>query len=61
MSDDPQMTTGTPQPAGELRPPASEVGVVGWLSRNLFSSKLSGITTIVLGLIVALVLWGLAQ
>ena len=61
MSDDPQMTTGTPQPAEELRPPATEVGVLGWLNHNLFSSKLNGILSIVLGVIVALVIWGLAQ
>jgi general L-amino acid transport system permease protein len=61
MSDDPQMTPGTPQPEEELRPPASEVGVLGWLNRNLFNSKLNGILTIVLGIIVVLVIWGLAQ
>jgi general L-amino acid transport system permease protein len=53
-------TTG-PQSQAEMGPPASEVGVRGWLRRNLFSSKLNGLVTIALGLIVALVLWSLLQ
>ena len=58
MSDRPQLSPAAPgpDPVDELRPPASEVGVIGWLNHNLFSSKVSGLVTIVLGLIVAAVL-----
>jgi len=46
------MTTITPpQNQVEVQPPSSEVGVVGWLHHNLFSSKVSGVVTIVLSLI----------
>jgi general L-amino acid transport system permease protein len=44
-------------PAGERRqlaPPASEVGTLGWMRRNLFSSWGNGITTVVL---VGAILW----
>ncbi len=61
MSDEPQMTSSAPQPVEELRPPAIEVGVLGWLHHNLFSSKLSGIVTIALVVVVGLVLLSLAQ
>ncbi|MGE0698966.1 MAG: amino acid ABC transporter permease [Hyphomicrobiaceae bacterium] len=34
-------------PSAELRPPRSEVGVVGWMMRNLFSSWSSTVLTLV--------------
>ena len=44
----------TPQkPLAAVQPPATEVGVIGWLRHNLFSSWGSSIATIVLGTIVA--------
>jgi general L-amino acid transport system permease protein len=52
--------TAAPHDA-EIRPPSSEVGVVGWLRHNLFNSKASGVTTIVLGVIIVVVLWSLLQ
>ena len=55
MSQNPPATTEV------VRPPTSEVGVLGWLHHNLFSSKLNGLVTVVLGAIVALVLYGLLQ
>jgi general L-amino acid transport system permease protein len=61
MSDSPQMSTSPPAPVEEVRPPTSEVGVIGWLHHNLFSSKLNGILTIVVGAVVLLTLYGLAQ
>lgn len=60
MSDSPRMVA-TSQPPEEVRPPTTEVGVIGWLHHNLFSSKLNGLLTIVMGAIVALVLLGLLQ
>lgn len=42
------MTAPHEQP--EIRPPATEVGAIGWLRHNLFNSKSSGLTTIVVGL-----------
>ena len=61
MSGSPQMSTTPPGAVEEVRPPSTEVGVLGWLYHNLFSSKLNGLLTIVLGVIVALVIVGLAQ
>jgi general L-amino acid transport system permease protein len=55
------MSTTPPEVAEEIRPPSSEVGVLGWLHHNLFSSKLNGFLTFFLGAIVVLVLLGLAQ
>jgi general L-amino acid transport system permease protein len=52
------MTTVTPPPPQvEVRPPSTEVGIVGWLHHNLFSSKLSGLISIVLGLVLLLAIW----
>jgi len=52
------MTTITPpQDRAEVQPPASEVGIVGWLRHNLFPTKVSGIVTIVLSIIVLLAVW----
>ncbi len=49
------MTTLTPPSAPEeIRPPSTEVGALGWLRHNLFNSKLSGLTTIVVGAILVL-------
>ena len=61
MSDRPQTSPAAPgpEPVDELRPPASEVGVLGWLNHNLFSSKLNGILTIVMVLLVAALVYGL--
>ncbi len=53
--------TGAMPAPEEVRPPSTEVGVVGWLHHNLFSSKLSGLLTIIVGLLVAAVIYGLAQ
>ncbi len=61
MSADPQMTAGRPQGVPEVKPPATEVGVLGWLHHNLFYSKTSGLITIVLGAVLAVVLVGLAR
>jgi general L-amino acid transport system permease protein len=47
-----------PLDQAEVRPPSTEVGVVGWFHHNLFHSKVSGVITIVLGAVLALVLWG---
>jgi len=52
---------GATPPDAEIRPPSSEVGVAGWLRHNLFDSKASGATTIVLGVIIVGVLWSLLQ
>ena len=61
MSADPQMTAGRPQGVPEVKPPATEVGVLGWLHHNLFYSKTSGLITIVLGAVLAVVLVSLAR
>ena len=53
MSGNPD--TGAVQTPDEIRLPTTEVGVIGWLNHNLFSSKLNGILTIVLGIIVVLI------
>ncbi|MEX1296561.1 MAG: amino acid ABC transporter permease [Candidatus Limnocylindrales bacterium] len=45
----------------EVRPPTTEVGVIGWLSHNLFSSKLNGLLTIVTALFVAAIVYGLGS
>jgi general L-amino acid transport system permease protein len=61
MSGDPQLSPDTPVTATEVRPPTTEVGIVGWLYHNLFNSKLNSLLTIIVGLMVALVVVGLAQ
>ena len=57
--------TGLPD-GDDIRPPSSEVGVVGWLRHNLFSSLPSSVATILVGglLLVGLALfadWALAD
>ena len=47
MSGSPQMSPDTPVVTEEVRPPSTEVGVVGWLYHNLFNSKLNGLLTII--------------
>ena len=42
-----------------MKPPATEVGVLGWLHHNLFNSKLNGLLTIILGVVVLVVIIGL--
>ena len=59
MSDSPG--TGALQPPEEVRPPSSEVGAIGWLNHNLFSSKLNGVLTIVTVLLVAVVIYSLGS
>ena len=59
MSDSPD--TSAVQTPEEIRPPSTEVGVVGWLHHNLFSSKLNGLLTIVTGLLVAAIIYGLGS
>ena len=61
MSADPQLTAGRPPEVPEVKPPATEVGVLGWFHHNLFYSKTSGLITIVLGAVLAVVLLALAQ
>ena len=52
------MTTITPpQDQAEVQPPSTEVGVLGWLHHNLFYSKVSGVFSIVLGVILLLAAW----
>ena len=52
------MTTITPPPPQvEVRPPSTEVGTMGWLHHNLFNSKLSGVISIVLGIVLLLAIW----
>jgi len=56
------MTTITPpQGQAEIQPPSSEVGVVGWLHHNLFYSKVSVVTTIVLSVLLLAAIWLLLQ
>ena len=59
MSDSPG--TGAVRTPEEVRPPTSEVGVYGWLNHNLFSSKLNGLLTIVMMLLVAAIIYGLGS
>ena len=54
------MTTSQQVPA-EVQPPSTEVGVLGWLRRNLFSSVSSGIATIIAGVILALAIVVIAE
>ena len=62
MSGSPQMGAVPPAPADEIRPPTTEVGVIGWLHHNLFNSKASGVATIVIAVILLLVVFlGFAQ
>ncbi len=61
MSGNPQLSPDAPVTTEEVRPPTTEVGVVGWLYHNLFNSKLNSLLTIIVGLVVALVVVGLAQ
>lgn len=54
------MTT-THHGQADLPPPASEVGVTGWLRHNLFNSKLSGLATIVVVAVLLLLVLGFVQ
>ncbi len=52
------MTTLTPpNDRPEVQPPIIEVGIYGWLHHNLFNSKISGVVTIVLTVILLLAVW----
>jgi general L-amino acid transport system permease protein len=42
-------TAGPAPLADEVRPPSSEVGAIGWLRHNLFSSLPSSVATVVVG------------
>ena len=42
---------------GPLPPPATSVGVLGWLRNNLFSTWYNGVITVVVGVLIALALW----
>jgi general L-amino acid transport system permease protein len=56
------MTTITPpQDQTEIQPPSTEVGVVGWLHHNLFYSKVSGVITVVLSLILVVSIYAALQ
>jgi general L-amino acid transport system permease protein len=54
------MTVET-HPGAELPPPVTEVGVIGWLRHNLFFSPLSALATLVIGAIVVVAGFALAQ
>ena len=43
--------------SGQLPPPRTEVGVVGWMYANLFSSWFNGALTVVSSIVVALAAW----
>jgi len=45
----------------EVRPPSTEVGIIGWLRHNLFDSKPSGLATIVIGAVVLVALALMAE
>ena len=51
----------TPHDSTEVRPPSTEIGVVGWLRHNLFPSRLSGLATIVVGAIALVALALMAE
>lgn len=51
----------TPHDHSDIGPPASEVGVIGWLRRNLFDSIPSSIATIVISTILVIVGWLLLE
>jgi general L-amino acid transport system permease protein len=42
----------TPQDRIEIKPPVTEVGAIGWLRHNLFNSKLSGLASIAIGILI---------
>ncbi len=44
-------------PAPELKPPASEIGVTGWIYANLFSSRFNTTLTVVSGLFLGALAW----
>ena len=43
--------------SGQLPPPRTEVGVVGWMYANLFSSWFNGILTVVSAVVILLAAW----
>lgn len=47
----------TPDPGYEIPPPRTEVGVIGWLTANLFSTWLNAALTIIAGVGIILALW----
>ena len=48
--------TQTPT-ANVLPPPRTEVGVIGWMHANLFSSRLNSALTVVSGVLLLVILW----
>jgi general L-amino acid transport system permease protein len=60
------MSASEPPAAGpaepiEIGPPSSEVGILGWLRHNLFSSLPSSIATVIVGAALVLATWLLAD
>ena len=50
------MTANAPPAPDHMPPPRTEVGVIGWMSKNLFSSKFNVVLTLVSGAGIALAL-----
>ncbi len=49
------------RPAEEIGPPATEVGAIGWLRHNLFSSLPSAIATVIIASVLVVVAWLVLQ
>ncbi len=50
------MTANAPPAPDHMPPPRTEVGVIGWMSKNLFSSKFNVVLTLISGAGIALAL-----
>ena len=48
-------------PKPDLRPPVSSLGAIGWLQRNLFSSPLNSLLTLLSGYLLYLTIPPLVQ
>ena len=45
----------------DLPPPANTVGLIGWLRKNLFSTPLNSLLTLVMAYIAVTTIWSIAD
>lgn len=59
LAQDRNFYVAPPEPPPSRRPPITEVGPLGWMRANLFSSKINSLATFVTGALIVWFLWTL--
>lgn len=57
LAQDRDFYVAPPEPPPSRRPPITEVGPLGWIRANLFSSKINSLATLVTGALIVWFLW----